>query len=156
MAKACPCVYRCLYVRVSVFYGPRRQRCVWPSMYAGGRQVLLNLLTARLSNTFEENDKNARQGWKLHRARILVRIDASMTEPQRTAPDKIFWQTSPSEPRERCGAYCSDAVRARARVDLESRSLFEAHPFTPTLRQRHPFHGPDPSSTLISLYDVYR
>jgi hypothetical protein len=81
-------------------------------MSSGGRQVLLNLLIARLSNTFEENDKNALQGWKLHRARILVRIDASMTKAQRTAPDKIFWQTSPSEPQKRCGAYRSDTVRA--------------------------------------------
>jgi hypothetical protein len=74
--------------------------------------VLLNLLIARLSNTFEGNDKDAQQGWKLHRARMLVRIDASMTETQRLEPDKTFWQTSPSEPQKWCGGYCCNAVRA--------------------------------------------
>ncbi len=67
----------------------------------GGRQVLLNLLIAMLSNTFEENYKDAQQGWKLHRAKMLVRIDQSMTTAQRLAPDKIFWQTSPAEPEKR-------------------------------------------------------
>ncbi len=83
----------------------RRNRRVRPCLrvpsLGGGRQVLLNLLIAMLSNTFEENDKDAQQGWKLHRARMLVRIDQSMTAAQRLAPDKVFWQTSPAEPEKR-------------------------------------------------------
>jgi hypothetical protein len=61
----------------------------------GRRQVLLNLLVAMLSNTFKASNKDAQQGWKLHRARVLVSIDRSMTEAQCTAPDKVFWQTAP-------------------------------------------------------------
>jgi hypothetical protein len=68
----------------------------------GFGQVLLNLLVAMLSNTYEENHKDAQQGWKLHRASVLVRIDRSMTAQQRMAPDKVFWQTSPNEQDKRC------------------------------------------------------
>ncbi len=78
---------------------------VWPLLRAPsrccGRQVLLNLLIAMLSNTFEKNDKDAQQSYKLHRARMLVCIDQSMTAAQRLAPDKVFWQTSPAEPQKR-------------------------------------------------------
>jgi hypothetical protein len=70
---------------------------------AGVGQVLLNLLIAKLTSTYDENKKDAQQGWKLHRASVLVRIDRSMTEQQRIAPDKVFWQTSPEDPNKRCG-----------------------------------------------------
>ena len=65
-------------------------------------QVLLNLLIAMLSSTYEKNKQDAQQGWKLHRASVLVRIDRSMTEHQRTALDKVFWQTSPEDTNKRC------------------------------------------------------
>ncbi len=69
--------------------------------------MLLNLLIAMLSSTFAEHYEDARNGWKLHRARVLVRIDRSMTEAQRTSQDKIFWQESPArsavDSEERCG-----------------------------------------------------
>ena len=64
--------------------------------------MLLNLLIAMLSNTFVENSKDAQQGWKLHRASVLVRIDRSMTYDQRNAQDKVFWQTSLVETNKRC------------------------------------------------------
>jgi hypothetical protein len=70
-------------------------------------QVLLNLLIAMLSSTFDEHYEDARNGWKLHRARVLVRIDKSMTKEQREAHDKVFWQKSLARStvgsKERCG-----------------------------------------------------
>jgi hypothetical protein len=65
-------------------------------------QVLLNLLIAMLSSTFDEHYEDARKGWKLHRARVLVRIDRSMTKEQRESLDKVFWQTSLVDPANRC------------------------------------------------------
>ena len=53
-----------------------------------------------LSSTFNEHYEDARKGWKLHRARVLVRIDRSMSKKQRKAKDKVFWQISPKN--ERC------------------------------------------------------
>jgi hypothetical protein len=73
-----------------------------PASPAAHAQVLLNLLIAMLSSTFAENQKDAQQGWKLHRASVLVRIDKSMTEQQRKAADKTFWQTSPGDNDRRC------------------------------------------------------
>ncbi len=66
-------------------------------------QVLLNLLIAMLSSTYEEHYEDAHKGWKLHRARVLVRIDKSMSEEQRNMPDKAFWQTSSDDTNERYG-----------------------------------------------------
>ena len=57
--------------------------------------MLLNLLIAMLTHTYDDNMKDAQQGWKLHRASVLVRIDKSMSKEQRAAQDKVFWQTSP-------------------------------------------------------------
>ncbi len=81
----------------------------------GVGQVLLNLLIAMLSSTYEENYKDARQGWKLHRASVLVSIDSSMAEEQRMAADKVFWQTSPVDTKRRCGR----RTRARVRQPLQ-------------------------------------
>lgn len=64
--------------------------------------MLLNLLVAMLSNTYDENYKEAQQGWKLHRASLLVSVDQSMTSAQRRAPDKAFWQTAPADMERRC------------------------------------------------------
>ena len=75
--------------------------------------MLLNLLIAMLTSTYDDNKKDAQQGWKLHRASVLVRIDGSMTEQQRRAPDKVFWQTSPEDTSRRCDPSPEDANRAR-------------------------------------------
>ncbi len=64
--------------------------------------MLLNLLIAMLTSTYDQNKKDAQEGWKLHRASVLVRIDRSMTDEQREAQDKVFWQTSPVETNKRC------------------------------------------------------
>jgi hypothetical protein len=67
----------------------------------GVGQVLLNLLIAMLTSTYDENKRDAQEGWKLHRARVLVRIDKSMTKEQRIAADKVFWQRAPEDPNKR-------------------------------------------------------
>ncbi len=73
--------------------------------------MLLNLLIAMLTSTYDDNKKDAQQGWKLHRASVLVRIDGSMTEQQRRAPDKVFWQTSPEDTSRRCDPSPEDTSR---------------------------------------------
>ena len=57
--------------------------------------VLMNLLIAMLSQTYEEISRDARECWKLHRATILVKIDRAVGHEFRAG--KVFWQTAPSE-----------------------------------------------------------
>ena len=57
--------------------------------------VLMNLLIAMLSQTYEEIRSDARESWKLHRAAILVKIDRAMDTAFRAR--QVFWQTTPSE-----------------------------------------------------------
>ena len=57
--------------------------------------VLMNLLIAMLSQTYDEISRDARESWKLHRAAILIKIDRAVS-PARRASD-VFWQTTPSD-----------------------------------------------------------
>ena len=56
--------------------------------------VLMNLLIAMLSQTYDEISRDARESWKLHRAAILVKIDRAASPARRAR--EIFWQTTPS------------------------------------------------------------
>jgi hypothetical protein len=58
--------------------------------------VLMNLLIAMLSNTYEQISREARQCWKLHRLRILTKIDRGLSRAERTRVDRVFWQTTDS------------------------------------------------------------
>ena len=62
-------------------------------------QVLLNLLVAMLSSTFEKNSREAKQSWQLHRARVIVRIDHRMTAEEREEGGKRYWQETPGSGR---------------------------------------------------------
>ncbi len=57
--------------------------------------VLMNLLIAMLSQTYDEISRDARESWKLHRATILVKIDHAVTSARRASD--VFWQTTPSD-----------------------------------------------------------
>jgi hypothetical protein len=57
--------------------------------------VLMNLLIAMLSQTYDEISSDARESWKLHRAAILVKIDRAATPARRAR--EVFWQTTPSK-----------------------------------------------------------
>ncbi len=57
--------------------------------------VLMNLLIAMLSQTYDEISRDARESWKLHRATILVKIDHA-SDPDFRAR-QAFWQTTPSD-----------------------------------------------------------
>ncbi len=61
--------------------------------------VLMNLLIAMLSQTYDEISRDARESWKLHRATILVKIDRAVS-PARRARD-VFWQSTPSDAGDR-------------------------------------------------------
>ncbi len=57
--------------------------------------VLLNLLVATLSGTYERISAEARGTWRLHRAALLVSIDANLTaQERRDDPHIRFWQIS--------------------------------------------------------------
>ncbi len=55
--------------------------------------VLMNLLVAMLSKTYDDISREARESWKLHRAAILVRIDRAASPAFRAR--NVFWETSP-------------------------------------------------------------
>ncbi len=86
--------------------------------------MLLNLLIAMLSSTYEKNHKEAQQGWKLHRASLIVRIDKSMSEKQRTSPDKVFWQTSPVDAKRRWAAGSTEGLPQTAAVCAHELHMF--------------------------------
>ncbi len=56
--------------------------------------VLMNLLVAMLTKTYDEIRSEARESWKLHRAAILVKIDHA-THPADRARN-VFWQSCES------------------------------------------------------------
>jgi hypothetical protein len=53
--------------------------------------VLLNLLIAQISNTFNETRAAAEGSRKLRRARIMVAIDKAMSAEQREDKDYVYW-----------------------------------------------------------------
>ena len=53
--------------------------------------VLINLLIAMMSSTYDDiNDASKRQ-WNLVRARIITNFDKEMTDKERCSEDNIFW-----------------------------------------------------------------
>eukprot|EP00291_Cryptomonas_curvata_P029736 CAMPEP_0172213222 /NCGR_PEP_ID=MMETSP1050-20130122/37467_1 /TAXON_ID=233186 /ORGANISM="Cryptomonas curvata, Strain CCAP979/52" /LENGTH=550 /DNA_ID=CAMNT_0012894019 /DNA_START=489 /DNA_END=2142 /DNA_ORIENTATION=+ len=57
--------------------------------------VLINVLIAMLSNSYQQCKDEAKSLWKLHRASIIVKIDLRMSSAQRNDASKVFWHTSP-------------------------------------------------------------
>jgi hypothetical protein len=55
-----------------------------------------------LSSTYAGTYEEATQSWKLNRAEMLVRIDKQLTEAERRALQKKFWQEAPGAEKKRC------------------------------------------------------